>query len=194
MQTPIYRIIKIRKFWRKAGHSWLCETRESIIYMRLEIFGTYDFLFVSDGINRKNKKKNGGRLGASIFVTWSILLCLTDNEDLFHTWCIHLLTLMLLLLYLSALLDNIMDSYGTCLRNLTVCILSGLILLRPTQMTYIFFYLVYTCMPSRLQDDGDLFQTYVIATVLAVRRRYWTMLWIRMLPAFGILSSLCWVD
>ena len=29
---------------------------------------------------------------------------------------------------------------------------------------------------------------------LAVLRRYWTMLWICMLPAFGILLSLCWVD
>ena len=71
---------------------------------------------------------------------------------------------MLLLLYLSAVLDNIMDSYATCLWNLTVCILSGLLLLRPTQMTYIFFtWSILVC----LQDDEDLFQTYVIATVLS---------------------------
>ena len=38
----------------------------------------------------------------------------------------------------SALLDDFIDSYATCLWNLTICILSGLLLLRHTQITSIF--------------------------------------------------------
>ena len=204
MQTPIYRIIKIRKFWRKAGHSWLCETRESIIYMRLEIFGTYDFLFVSDGINRKNKKKWWAAGSFNIchlvypsmpyrqrrfvpymmhsFINPYVIAIVSfgvtrqyygfvwylpaESYRLYSEWTNIIETyaddlyFFLLGLYLyafktsrrwrfvpnlcycyctggsSALLDDVMDSYATCLWNLIVFMLGGLILLGAMPIWY----------------------------------------------------------
>ena len=128
----------------------------------LEILGTYDVLFVSDGIHRKNEKIWWVAGCCNILSPGLSFYALhTDNEDLFHTWCIHLLTLMLLLLYLSVLLDDIMDSY------LPACgILPSVFWVDyyywdlRRWLIFFFTWSILVC----LQDDEDLFQTYVIAT------------------------------
>ena len=131
------------------------------------------------------------------FVTWFILVCLSDYEDLVHTWRMHLLTLILWLLYLSALLDDVMDSYATScgiLPFLFWVYYDYWYLCR----SLLFFHLVYSSMSCRRRRFVPyMTQAFIILLknlLLAIPRRYRTMLWTLTVPASGISPSLFWVD
>ena len=115
--------------------------------MRLEIFGTYDFLFVSDGINRKNEKK---MVGGWELQYLSLGLSMPYRQRRFVPYMMHSFINPYVIATVSFGVTR--QYYGF------VCYLpvesyrlysEWTIIIETYADDLYFFYLVYTCMPSR---------------------------------------------